>query len=168
MSKLKNKYNWNGEYILLKELEETRFKISNLDYSESLYIFINDDNTIRYTIIDDSFGMPSPANTSDTPHAIELRDNSIYILNRLVYKGFLEKIGCEHKNIVVAHYAYHVEGEIGDRIACKVRCKDCGKVLFESKDKGIEVAYSFIEENKDKFDTLFDMTCDYLNDRFNI
>ena len=168
MSKLDKNYNWNGEYILLKPLEQKRFKISNLNYPEYLYIFINDDKTIRYTIIDDKFGMPSLANTSNTTHALELRDNSAYILNHLVYKEFIEKINCEHKNIIVAHYAYHVKGEIGDRTSCKVRCKDCGKVLFESKDKGVEVSYNYIEENKDKFESLLDMTCDSLNKRFNI
>ena len=168
MSKLENNYNWNGEYVLLKKLKEHRFKISNLDYPEYFYIFINDDNTLRYTIIDDKFGMPSLANTMDAPHAVNLRKNSIYILDNLVYEGFIEKIGCEHFNIIVAHYACHIEGEIGDRIACEIRCKDCGKILFKSEGNGIELAYDFIEKNKIRIKTLFDMTCDSLNERFNI
>lgn len=75
---------------------------------------------------------------------------------------------CEHKNIVVAHYAIHVEGEIGDRVSCKVICRECDKVLFDSKNRDIELAYQYIENNKEKIDTLMDMTCDNLNERYSI
>ena len=72
---------------------------------------------------------------------------------------------CEHKNIIVAHYANE---ETNGFIGCRVRCDDCGVYLFRSKDKGYKLAYEYIENNKDKFDTLFDLTEDSLNDRFNI
>ena len=41
-------------------------------------------------------------------------------------------------------------------------------MLFETKDKGVKLAYDFIKENKNKFDTLIDLTCDELNGKFNI
>ena len=72
---------------------------------------------------------------------------------------------CKHKNIIVAHYANE---ETGGFIGCSVRCDDCDTYLFKSKDKGYKLAYEYIENNKDKFDTLFDLTEDGLNDRFNI
>lgn len=72
---------------------------------------------------------------------------------------------CEHKNIVVTHY---VNEETNGFIGCGVRCDDCDTYLFKSKDKGYKLAYEYIENNKDKFDTLFDLTEDGLNDRFNI
>lgn len=71
----------------------------------------------------------------------------------------------EHKNIVVTHY---VNEETNGFIGCSVRCDDCDTYLFKSKDKGYKLAYEYIENNKDKFDTLFDLTEDGLNDRFNI
>lgn len=40
--------------------------------------------------------------------------------------------------------------------------------LFKSKNRGIDIAYEYIKNNKDKFDTLFDYTCDDLNNRFDI
>ena len=72
---------------------------------------------------------------------------------------------CEHKNIVVTHY---VNEETNGFIGCSVRCDDCDTYLFKSKDKGYKLAYEYIENNKDKFNTLFDLTEDGLNDRFNI
>lgn len=72
---------------------------------------------------------------------------------------------CEHKNIVVTHY---VNEETNGFIGCSVRCDDCDTYLFKSKDKGYKLAYEYIENNRDKFDTLFDLTEDGLNDRFNI
>lgn len=72
---------------------------------------------------------------------------------------------CEHKNIIVAHYA---NDETNMRIGCRIRCVDCDKYLFKSKDGGINLAYRYLEKNKNKFDTLIDYTCDNLNDRFNI
>lgn len=38
---------------------------------------------------------------------------------------------CSHKNIVVAHYGVHFKGEIGDRIVCKIRCRDCDAVVYQ-------------------------------------
>lgn len=72
---------------------------------------------------------------------------------------------CKHKNIIVAHY---VNEETGGFIGCEVRCYDCDTYLFKSKDRGCRLAYEYIENNKDKFNTLFDLTEDGLNDRFNI
>lgn len=92
MSKLEINYNWFGEYKLLKKLDITRFKISDLQYPEYLYIFTNDDNTIRYTIIDDNFGMPSPGNTSDTSHAIKLRRKCVDILSNLEENGYISSV----------------------------------------------------------------------------
>lgn len=72
---------------------------------------------------------------------------------------------CKHKNILVAHYANE---ETKMSIGCRVRCIDCDKMLFKTKDKGKEIAYKYIEDNKDKFSTLDDFTCDELNNRFGI
>ena len=72
---------------------------------------------------------------------------------------------CEHKNIIVGHYA-NEETEM--YIGCRVRCAECDKILFKTKGKEKELAYKYIEENKYKFDTLDDWTCDELNKRFGI
>lgn len=72
---------------------------------------------------------------------------------------------CEHKNIIVTHYA-NEETEMF--IGCRVRCIDCDEMLFEAKGKEKELAYEYIEKNKDEFDTLDDWTCDELNSRFGI
>lgn len=93
MSKLDRMYNWNGEYKLLKDLEDKIYKVSNLDYPEFFYIFTNnEDDTIRYSIIDENFGMPCLANTENTEHALELRTKSIEVLDYLELKGYIEKI----------------------------------------------------------------------------
>lgn len=131
MSKLEKNYNWNGEYRLISKLEKTRFKVSDKKYPEYFYIFIEDNNTLRYTIIDDNFGMPALANTMDTEHSLKLRAEAIHILDELEKLNIIEKIECRHSNIVVAHYAYDVKGEIGFRLSCKVFCKDCDNILFE-------------------------------------
>lgn len=72
---------------------------------------------------------------------------------------------CEHKNIIVTHYANE---ETKMHIGCRVRCIDCDEMLFKTKDKGIDLAYEYIERNKGRFDTLDDFTCDELNNRFGI
>lgn len=72
---------------------------------------------------------------------------------------------CEHKNIMVVHYANE---ETKMYVGCRVRCIDCDTYLFKSKDKGYKLAYEYIEKNKNKFNTLLDYTCDELNYRFNI
>ena len=99
-------HNWNGEYRLLKEIEQVNFKISNSKYIESFYILVDcnsedsecfsvcsyPNKLIKYTIIDELFGMPSLANTENTNHAIKLRQKSIKILDKLESEGFIEKI----------------------------------------------------------------------------
>ena len=85
---------------------------------------------------------------------------------------------CSHKNIIVAHYGVHFEGEIGDRIACEIRCKDCNTIVYQydkkevkevySYNKYVQGVYDYIDKNKDKFETLIDLTCDNLNDRYKI
>lgn len=92
MSKLDKNYNWNGNYELLRDFKKKRFKVSDLDYPEYFYIFINEDNTLRYTIIDDNFGTPCLANTMNVSHAIKLRENSMKILNDLEIDGCIRKI----------------------------------------------------------------------------
>lgn len=72
---------------------------------------------------------------------------------------------CEHKNIIVTHYANE---ETKMFIGCRVRCLDCDEMLFKTKGKEKELAYKYIESNKESFDTLDDWTCDDLNDRFGI
>ena len=74
---------------------------------------------------------------------------------------------CEHKNVVVAHYALHIEGEVGFRRGCDVCCADCDKILFDGKTD-IQSAYDYIGNNKSNFNTLADFTCDNLNERYSI
>lgn len=50
---------------------------------------------------------------------------------------------CEHKNIIVTHYANE---ETKMHIGCRVRCIDCDEILFKTKDKGKELAYDYIEK----------------------
>lgn len=85
---------------------------------------------------------------------------------------------CNHKNIVVSHYLVHFEGEVGNRIACEVRCADCDAILYKYKkqddnevysyNKYVQEAYNYIDRNKDKFETLIDLTCNNLNDKYKI
>lgn len=63
---------------------------------------------------------------------------------------------------------HYVSKETDMFIGCRVRCINCGELLFKTKDKEKELAYGYIEKNKDKFDSLDDWTCDGLNNRFNI
>lgn len=90
MSELDSMYNWNGTYKLLKKLDKSSFKVGD-NYPEIFFIF-EDEETIRYTIIDDNFGMPSPANNSNVPYALKLRRRSITILNQLEIDGFIKKL----------------------------------------------------------------------------
>jgi hypothetical protein len=92
MSALDKNYNWNGNYKLKKELKETVFKVTNLKYPEKLYLFVQDDNTIDYAVIDEYFGMPALANTHDGEYSIEVRKNVVDILNKLEEDGYIEKI----------------------------------------------------------------------------
>lgn len=75
---------------------------------------------------------------------------------------------CNHEHIVVAHYGFHVEGEVGDRKACVVRCADCDKKLFRSNSLGVKIAYDYIDKNRFNFKTLADLTCDELNKKYGI
>lgn len=99
MSELNKNYNWNGEYELLRDFKMKRFKVSDLKYPEYFHIFINEDNTLRYTIIDENFGMPCLANTMNVPHAIKLRNNCIKILNDLELDGCIKKINNRSDNM---------------------------------------------------------------------
>lgn len=75
---------------------------------------------------------------------------------------------CKHGNIIVTHYAFHVEGEPWDRIACEIKCADCDYILIKSDDLGVEVSYEYIKNNKDNINSLIDLTCDKLNSKYNI
>lgn len=90
MSKLDSMYNWNGNYKLLKNLEQSSFRVGD-NYPEIFFIF-QEDNFIRYTIIDDNFGMPSLANNTDFPYSLKLRKRCIDILNKLEEDGFIQSI----------------------------------------------------------------------------
>lgn len=90
MSKLDKNYNWNGRYKVVKELEKRRYSLSGKG-PEALYLFKEDNDFIRYAIIDDNFGMPALANTSDSEYSKQLRLEVVDILNNLVNDGFIEK-----------------------------------------------------------------------------
>lgn len=85
---------------------------------------------------------------------------------------------CTHKNIIVSHYSIHFEAETGNRIACEVRCADCDTILYRYKKqdnnevysykKYVQEAYNYIHKNKHKFETLIDLTCNNLNDKYQI
>lgn len=66
---------------------------------------------------------------------------------------------CGHSDIIVAHNLIPKQ--------CIIRCKDCEEVLFQSS-KGINEAYDYLENNKDSYKTLMDLTCDDLNNKYNI
>lgn len=85
-------YNWNGEYKLLKPLECSRFKVSDLKYPEYFYIFENEDETIRYSIIDEEFGYPALANNHEGEHGKKLRKESVQVLNMLESEGYIKKL----------------------------------------------------------------------------
>ena len=92
MSQLDKMYNWNGNYKIKRELVERRYKVSELKYPEYLHIFLNEDNTIRYSIIDEHFGYPALANTHEGKHSIELRAKVVEVLDSLEKEGYIEKI----------------------------------------------------------------------------
>lgn len=91
MSQLNKLYNWNGRYELIKEIEKRWFNVGD-GYPEIFFIFYEENNKIRYTIIDDNFGMPSLANNLNTPYAKKLRQRSIEILDELEQQGYIKKI----------------------------------------------------------------------------
>lgn len=90
MNNKKELYHFNKEYKLLKEIprQKTFCKVGD-NYPEFLYISTNKSN-VEYVIIDDNFGMPSPANTMDTPYAIKLRKRSFKILKELENEGYIQ------------------------------------------------------------------------------
>lgn len=90
MNNKKELYLFDKEYKLLKEIprQKTFCKVGD-NYPEYLYI-CTEENKIEYTIIDDNFGMPSPANTMDTPYAIKLRKRSFEILKELEDEGYIQ------------------------------------------------------------------------------
>lgn len=90
MSNKKELYHFIKEYRLLKEIPRQKAfcKVGD-NYPEFLYIYTNERN-VEYTIIDNNFGIPSPANTMDTPYAIKLRKRSFKILKELEDKGYIE------------------------------------------------------------------------------
>lgn len=85
---------------------------------------------------------------------------------------------CNHENIVVTHYTRHFEGEIGDRIACEIKCRDCNTIVYKydkkdeqeiySYDKYVQEAYRYIERNRNKIKSLIDLTCNNLNEKYKI
>lgn len=89
MSNQKELYHFDKEYKLLKEIprEKTFYKVGD-NYPEYLYIF-TDKKEVDYTIIDDNFGMPSPANHMDTPYSIKLRKKSLEFLKQLEDEGYI-------------------------------------------------------------------------------
>lgn len=90
MSNKKELYYFDKEYELLKEIPKQKtFCMVGDNYPECLYIF-TEENKVEYIIIDDNFGMPSPANTADTPYAIKLRKRSFKILKELEDEGYIQ------------------------------------------------------------------------------
>lgn len=85
---------------------------------------------------------------------------------------------CNHENIVAIPYAINFNGEIGDRIACKIQCRDCDSILYQPKkkddnelysyDKYVKKSYLYIEQNKENIKSLIDLTCNNLNGLYNI
>lgn len=90
MSNEKKLYLFDKEYELLKEIPKgkTFYKVGD-KYPEYLYIFTKK-KSVEYTIIDDNFGMPSPANTMNTSYAVKLRKRSLEILSKLESEGYIK------------------------------------------------------------------------------
>lgn len=72
---------------------------------------------------------------------------------------------CNHKNIVVAHGS-----DVNNKVHSEVYCKNCKQTLYTSdiRDVHSELACKFIKDNKEKFETLVDLTCDNINKRCGI
>lgn len=72
---------------------------------------------------------------------------------------------CNHKNIVVAHGINEI-----NQVYSEVYCRDCKATLYKSdiRDKHSDLACKYIEDNKEKFETLVDLTCDNINKRCRI
>lgn len=75
------------EFEVLKELNDIFKKVGD-NYSEYFFAY-EEDGLLNYCIIDDNFGMPSPANYDNGDYAKKLRKRSSDILQGLVDKGYI-------------------------------------------------------------------------------
>lgn len=85
---MKNNYNWNGDYKILKPLEKWTYKLGEFE----ILVFNENSNNLHYSIYDSMFGYPSLANTMDTEYALQMRQKTKCILDELVENKCLERI----------------------------------------------------------------------------
>ena len=78
------------EFKVLKGLPKIFEKVGN-DYPEYFWAY-EKNGLLQYCIIDDNFGQPSPANTSNSDYAKKLRNRSSKILKNLVKEEYIELV----------------------------------------------------------------------------
>lgn len=85
---MKENYNWNGKYKILKSLDKWVYKLGEFE----LLMFNEYKGDLVYSIHDSMFGYPSLANTMDTEYALQMRQKTVCILDELVENKYLERI----------------------------------------------------------------------------
>lgn len=83
------------EFRVLKELPKKRIYMKiggNLSEYPEYFLAYEEGGMLEYKIIDDDFGMPSMANTSDSNFAKNLRRLCSGYLKELVMLGYIELV----------------------------------------------------------------------------
>lgn len=76
------------KFKVTKEFNPIYEKVGD-NYPEYFWAY-EEDGVLEYYIMDDMFGMPSPANSNDSTYSIKLRDRSSKILDRLMKEGYIK------------------------------------------------------------------------------
>lgn len=78
------------KFKVLKDIPNIYEKVGD-NYPEYLWVY-SERGMLKYEIIDDSFGQPSPANYHNGEYAKKLRKRSSDILQKLINEGYIELI----------------------------------------------------------------------------
>ena len=78
------------EFKVLKELPTIFIKVGD-NYPDFFWAY-EEEGLLEYSIIDDNFDIPSPANTLVGNYAKKLRSRCSDILENLVKEGYIEEV----------------------------------------------------------------------------
>ena len=78
------------KFKVLKDMPNKYEKVGD-NYPEYLWVY-SERGMLKYEIIDDNFGQPSPANYHNGEYAKKLRKRSSDILQKLINEGYIELI----------------------------------------------------------------------------
>ena len=76
------------KFKVLKDMPNIYEKVGD-NYPEYLWVY-SERGMLKYEIIDDNFGRPSPANYHNGEYAKKLRKRSSDILQKLINEGYIE------------------------------------------------------------------------------